>query len=364
MSSKLILSSKIGAGGFSIVYDGLYNGIRVAIKKIANFETVPYLMELSIMSGFKKQELNFSINIISNGESAYIIQQLAITDLRRYLKTNFISIRNKKFGIRSVVKGIRYLHLNNIVHCDIKPSNILVYSNNNIIQWKLADFGISKFIGSKSKISCTSLYRPREAWDDTIVDVTMDYWSLGCTIYQIIYEKLLFQNQKTIYINLKPRGTNLKPRISIINTNKNHLKERYLLAINEFNNKFYNTPIIKSKVDYNSPNIEMIEEDNNLGLLDLLNPDPEKRSIKQLLLHLNIKTQIKENIVPITPFNKTIKRYKEKTKTKISPNTIKIIQWMIDKLYDPFAPTPKDIPLYKALLIERDIFQTLDYCIL
>ncbi len=40
-----------------------------------------------------------------------------------------------------VVQGLSYLHLQNIIHGDIKPQNLLVDESNTV---KIADFGISK----------------------------------------------------------------------------------------------------------------------------------------------------------------------------------------------------------------------------
>lgn len=44
---------------------------------------------------------------------------------------------------RQVIRGIKYLHDNNIVHGDIKPQNILLANNGCI---KISDFGLSKVI--------------------------------------------------------------------------------------------------------------------------------------------------------------------------------------------------------------------------
>lgn len=40
-----------------------------------------------------------------------------------------------------MLSGLKYIHENNIIHRDLKASNILVTSNDNI---KIADFGCSK----------------------------------------------------------------------------------------------------------------------------------------------------------------------------------------------------------------------------
>ena len=44
---------------------------------------------------------------------------------------------------RQVIRGLKYLHDNEIVHGDIKPQNILVHDDGMV---KIADFGIAKMI--------------------------------------------------------------------------------------------------------------------------------------------------------------------------------------------------------------------------
>lgn len=71
---------------------------------------------------------------------------------------------------RSVLQGLHYLHMHNIVHGDIKPSNIL-QSKGGIT--KISDFGLSKVVtknGIESteksqKINGSPIFMSPELWE-------------------------------------------------------------------------------------------------------------------------------------------------------------------------------------------------------
>jgi len=62
---------------------------------------------------------------------------------------------NERKILYQVTKGLVYLHSRNIIHRDIKPTNILIFVPNNTSQgfnnkplMKIADFGLSKALKS------------------------------------------------------------------------------------------------------------------------------------------------------------------------------------------------------------------------
>ncbi|XP_027767890.1 mitogen-activated protein kinase kinase kinase 18-like isoform X2 [Solanum pennellii] len=96
---------------------------------------------------------------------------------------------------KGILKGLKYLHDNGIVHCDVKCKNILLGSSGEI---KLADLGCAKRIkdyhhkvkkcNTKSLSKSTGgtpLWMAPEILRNEELDFAADIWSLGCTIIEM-----------------------------------------------------------------------------------------------------------------------------------------------------------------------------------
>lgn len=82
----------------------------------------------------------------------YLVFEHIEQDLATYIDRNrkgfsTIQIRNLS---REILKGVDFLHLNRVVHRDLKPQNILVTSEGHI---KLADFGLAKTYDFEMKLT-------------------------------------------------------------------------------------------------------------------------------------------------------------------------------------------------------------------
>ena len=66
------------------------------------------------------------------------------TPLALIFKNKTELLRSPKFMrslISQILEGVKFLHFNNIVHRDIKPTNILI---NRLLKIKVSDMGLSK----------------------------------------------------------------------------------------------------------------------------------------------------------------------------------------------------------------------------
>ena len=142
----------IGSGAFGNVYKAKYNNEYFAIKEIKNNKSDKKKFLKEIIEVMKKMECDNSVKLIESvetEESFYIISELCFSNLAEYLnkRKKAFSIEEIKELLIDLNKGLKVMYKNKIIHGNIKPSNILLSSNENNVNkvcFKISDFGLSR----------------------------------------------------------------------------------------------------------------------------------------------------------------------------------------------------------------------------
>ena len=116
-----------------------------------------------------------------------------------------------KFYFIELTLALEFLHKNNMVYRDLKPENILMDSEGHI---KIADFGLSKILENmddKAYTLCgTPQYLAPEVLKKKGYDKNIDWWSLGCFLYEMLTGNLPFFIQKGAPLSIEMYCTPLK----------------------------------------------------------------------------------------------------------------------------------------------------------
>ena len=110
-----------------------------------------------------------------------------------------------RFYICEFILAIEYLHQNQIIYRDLKPENILLDGFGHL---KLADFGLSKFVlnndNNRAYTICgTPEYLAPEILSGVGYDKTVDWWSLGCLIFEMLCGISPFKYNKDVKLEMK-----------------------------------------------------------------------------------------------------------------------------------------------------------------
>ena len=105
--------------------------------------------------------------------------------LQNIIETRNLTVREIVKYSLDILSGLYYIHSNKILHCDIKPSNILIDKNNDAV---LTDFGSSISLNSTGTGKLRNVYykhiAPEQCYTSK-VDIHVDIYQFGNTLYRM-----------------------------------------------------------------------------------------------------------------------------------------------------------------------------------
>ena len=184
------------------------NGNYVAIKRInkLKFENEnKYLSEIKIMNELKLENSISIIEILNDNNYCYIIMELCLLNLNEYMKirNEGLSIEELKDLLFELNKILKKMNELNIIHIDLKLSNILISLNKiNKISFKLCDFGISKNMKDELTLNLleNNLTIAPEIIEKGNINNKNDIWSLGIIIYYLLFKEYPYKGESEILL--------------------------------------------------------------------------------------------------------------------------------------------------------------------
>jgi len=121
-------------------------------------------------------------------------------DFSKYIddSTYFQNLSRLKYITKQILISLEFLHSMDIIHCDIKPENILLENVENA-KVKLIDFGSSCFSNDRQSSYIQSRsYRAPEVILGLPYSGKIDIWSLGCVVAEMFTNEVTFNNHSLI----------------------------------------------------------------------------------------------------------------------------------------------------------------------
>ncbi|KAL3531770.1 hypothetical protein ACH5RR_005291 [Cinchona calisaya] len=188
---------ELGRGGSGAVYKGvLADGREVGVKRLGDvFQAEQeFWAEMSTIGKINHMNLVRMWGYCSEKRRKLLVYEyVENSSLDKHLFTSNFLEWNQRFAVAlGTAKGLAYLHhecLEWVIHCDVKPENILLDGD---LQPKIADFGLAKLSqrggpGSEfSKIRGTKGYMAPEWALNHPVTAKVDVYSYGVLILEMV----------------------------------------------------------------------------------------------------------------------------------------------------------------------------------
>jgi serine/threonine protein kinase len=121
----------------------------------------------------------------------YIVSELLFEELsHRLLQRGLFSEKDAAVIFRQILMGINYLHVNNIVHRDIKLENVLMHTDNkDDLTLKITDFGFAKIFDKEELLNDflgSPLYMAPEIVQKKSYNSAVDIWAAGVLLHILL----------------------------------------------------------------------------------------------------------------------------------------------------------------------------------
>uniref|UniRef100_A0A4W3GX20 Serine/threonine-protein kinase n=1 Tax=Callorhinchus milii TaxID=7868 RepID=A0A4W3GX20_CALMI len=202
----------LGSGQFGIVYGGKHRktGRDVAIKVIdkLRFPTKQESQlrnEVAILQNLHHPGVVNLECMFETPERVFVVMEKLHGDMLEMILSSEkgrLPERITKFLITQILVALRHLHFKNIVHCDLKPENVLLASADPLPQVKLCDFGFARIIGEKSfrrSVVGTPAYLAPEVLRNKGYNRSLDMWSVGVIVYVSLSGTFPFNEDEDIH---------------------------------------------------------------------------------------------------------------------------------------------------------------------
>ncbi|KAK1683230.1 hypothetical protein QYE76_044078 [Lolium multiflorum] len=194
-------SEKLGGGGFGSVYKGVLSDTKtpIAVKKLdgASQGEKQFRAEVSSIGLIQHINLVKLIGFCCEGDHRLLVYEHMLNgslDGHLFKKRDNASVLswNKRYQITlGVARGLSYLHQSCrecIIHCDVKPENILVDAS---FVPKVADFGLAAFVGRDFSRILTTFrgtagYLAPEWLSGVAITPKVDVYGFGMVLMEII----------------------------------------------------------------------------------------------------------------------------------------------------------------------------------
>ncbi|CAD8055195.1 unnamed protein product [Paramecium sonneborni] len=204
-----------GKGAYGIVWKATDKQTKqqVALKKVFDafqnstdaqrtFREVCFLQQLTDHENIVKL---LKVIPAENQKDLYMVFEYMETDLHKVIRAGLLKPLHMQYIIYQLLKCLKFIHSGELIHRDLKPSNLLIDSDCKV---KVADFGLARSVAQSENYNelpimteyvATRWYRaPEILLGSHSYAKSVDMWSVGCILGEMIIGKAIFSGASTL----------------------------------------------------------------------------------------------------------------------------------------------------------------------
>ena len=218
LNGRYELIERIGSGGMSVVYKAKDRSLgRIVAIKVMHES---FTNDKGFLKRFQ-QEAHSAANLAH--PNIVTVHDIGQDEYKHYIVMEYVEGQTLKQIIRSyndepmpisraldlmiqVCNGIGYAHRANLVHCDVKPQNVIVTVDERV---KVADFGIARAISTATQVQQVSqvwgtpqYFSPEQAAGDAPSPAS-DVYAIGIILFEMLTGQLPFAAESHTAMALK-----------------------------------------------------------------------------------------------------------------------------------------------------------------
>ncbi len=215
LNNRYQINKKIGKGGMAVVYEAtdLMLNRKVAVKVLRSEHVADknfikkFQQEAQAVARISHPNVVSIFDIGQDEDYYYLVMEFLegenLKDIIR--KREKLTITEALDITRQICSALMVAHKNDIIHCDIKPHNIIITPDKTI---KVTDFGIARAVTTSTLTITDTImgsahyFSPEQARGGTIKAYS-DLYSLGIVLYEMLTGQVPFQGESPISVALQ-----------------------------------------------------------------------------------------------------------------------------------------------------------------
>jgi hypothetical protein len=186
---KYTLGRLIGQGGAGSVYQSQHPLLAqpVAIKLMHTNDAAAraeFLREAQTVAALSHPHIVNILDVDEHQGQPFLVMELIEQSLADRLQQGMLSLTEAAGFLLPLLDGLGYAHKQGVIHCDLKPANVLLRANQVAV---LADFGLALQARTQAGVLVgTPEYMAPEQIRNEALDVRTDLYAFGAMFYEVL----------------------------------------------------------------------------------------------------------------------------------------------------------------------------------